>query len=49
MFKLKEIENKVHFFEKFFLLANLSINLVFQILFIILNNIEINFLELKIS
>lgn len=41
-------DKKSRFFEKIFLLTNLNINIVLAMLLFNLNNIKINFLELKL-
>ena len=37
--------NQVRFFEKIFMVANISPEVVLNILFLILNSIDVNFLE----
>lgn len=48
LFEIKDKKNKCEFFKEIFLLANLSIYMVLEILFLILNNIKINFQELEL-
>ena len=40
--------NKIKFFEKIFLVVNVSSDVVFKILFFTLNNANINFLKRKL-
>lgn len=42
---VNEKGGKMRFFEKTFLLANTSLNIVFRIFFVILSNTNIQFLE----
>lgn len=48
MFETKDNKKKSYFFKKIFLFAYFSINVILEILFLILSNIEINFLKLEI-
>lgn len=48
IFVVKDKKNKFYFFKKTFLLFNLSMNVIFKMLFLALSNIKVNFLELKI-
>lgn len=43
LFKIDDKDKKSHFFEKTFLLTNIGINIAFKMLFLILNNVELNF------
>lgn len=47
-FKVKDKEKKFYFFKNFFLIANLNINIVLNILFCTLSNLKINFLNIEI-
>lgn len=47
LFKLKNKEKKSRFLEIFFLLTNLSMNIILEILFLTLSNIEVNFPDPK--
>lgn len=38
-------DKKFWFFEKTFLLADMSMNVAFEMFFFILNNIEVNFID----
>lgn len=42
-FLLDDKDKKFRFFEEIFLLANISIDIVFGIFFLILNNVQIDF------
>lgn len=45
VFSVNDKNRKVRFFEKNFLLANVSLDVVFRISFLILNNTDFRFLE----
>ena len=44
-FLVEDKEGKLRFFEKTFLLANISMNIALEMLFLILSNIEIDFTD----
>lgn len=48
LFKIVNKEEKSQFFKEIFLLTNFSIKVVLKMLFLILKNVEINFLELEL-
>lgn len=48
LFETYDKEEKFEFFEKYFLLINININIVLKKLFLNLSNLKINFLELKL-
>ena len=47
-FSVNDQTNKIRFFEKTFLVANVSPNIVFKMLFLTLNNADIDFLKTKL-
>lgn len=47
LFEIMNNQKKFRFFEKFFLLAKFYINIVLEMLFLILSNVKINFLDLE--
>lgn len=48
LYKVKDKKKKSQFFKKIFLLAYFSINIVFEILFLILGNKRVYFIELEL-
>lgn len=47
-FLVDNIDGKSRFFEKTFLLVDISINITFEMSFLILNNVKINFIDQKL-
>ena len=41
--------NQIQFFEKIFIMANINPNIVFEMLFFILNGVYVNFLKRKLE
>lgn len=48
LFQVDDNDGKFRFFKEKFLLANINMNTIFEILFLILGNIEINFNDQKL-
>lgn len=48
-FQVKDKEKRSRFFDKTFLLADISINIALKMLFLTLSNIEINFHDWELS
>ena len=47
-FSVTDKANQIRFFEKIFLMANISLEVVFGMLFLILNDANIDFLDWKL-
>lgn len=45
LFLIKDKDKKFHIFDKIFLLANLNIDIILEMFFLILNNIKVNFVS----
>lgn len=49
LFQINDKDKKYHFFEKIFLLVEISIDVTFRVSFLILSNVEINFNNQKLE
>ena len=49
IFLMEDKDKKFQFFEKIFLLANFSMNIILEIVFYILSNIIVNFLDWNLN
>lgn len=48
VFLIIDQDNKISFFEKLFLIANVSLKIVFKMFFFILNSVDVDFLKQKL-